>query len=168
MVLWSKKTTTKKKKKKKKTTEKPEILSKNSDFFFQISSQNMDCRTRLNRWGGSNVYPQSMFLIINKKNNVYPCKPHIYYIKVGFKGSTLYRHVFGMYNAVIWIGAMKPSLWFSFFYAFILSEVRSFYVFFVSKSNRNRFYLTSLQFHHQKTESFQIKILIFFIFPLKT
>ena len=22
----------------------------------------------------------------NKKNNVYPCKPYIYYIKVGFKG----------------------------------------------------------------------------------
>ena len=26
-----------------------------------------------------------MFLIRNKKNNVYPCKPQIYYIKVGFK-----------------------------------------------------------------------------------
>ena len=22
----------------------------------------------------------------NKKNNVYPCKPHFYYVKVGFKG----------------------------------------------------------------------------------
>ena len=27
-----------------------------------------------------------MFLSRNKKNNVYPCKPHFYYIKVGFKG----------------------------------------------------------------------------------
>ena len=33
----------------------------------------------------------------NKKNNVYPCKPHFYYIKVGFKGSKLYRCVFVMY-----------------------------------------------------------------------
>ena len=31
-------------------------------------------------------YPQSMFLSRNKKNNVYPCKPQFYYIKVAFKG----------------------------------------------------------------------------------
>ena len=36
--------------------------------------------------GGSNQYPQSMFLSRNKKNNVYPCKPQFYYIKEGFKG----------------------------------------------------------------------------------
>ena len=35
---------------------------------------------------GSNEYPQSMLLSRNKKNNVYPCKPQFYYIKVGFKG----------------------------------------------------------------------------------
>ena len=35
--------------------------------------------------GGSNEYPQSMFLSRNKKNDVYPCKPQFYYIKVGFK-----------------------------------------------------------------------------------
>ena len=38
------------------------------------------------RRGGSNEYPQSMFLIRNKKNNVYPCKPQFYNIKVGFEG----------------------------------------------------------------------------------
>ena len=38
------------------------------------------------RRGGSNEYPQSMFLSRNKKKNVYPCKPQFYYIKVGFKG----------------------------------------------------------------------------------
>ena len=38
------------------------------------------------RRGGSNEYPQSMCLSKNKKNNVYPCKPLFYYIKVGFKG----------------------------------------------------------------------------------
>ena len=27
-----------------------------------------------------------MFLSRNKKNNVYPCNPQFYYIKVGFKG----------------------------------------------------------------------------------
>ena len=27
-----------------------------------------------------------MFLSRNKTNNVYPCKPQFYYIKVGFKG----------------------------------------------------------------------------------
>ena len=36
--------------------------------------------------GGSNEYPQSVFLSRNKKNNVYPCKPQFYYIKVGFNG----------------------------------------------------------------------------------
>ena len=32
----------------------------------------------------------------SEKNNVYPCKPEFYYIKVGFKGFILYRHVFVM------------------------------------------------------------------------
>ena len=48
------------------------------------------------RRGGSNEYPQSMFLNRNKKNNVYPCKPQFYCIKVGLKGSKLYRYVFVM------------------------------------------------------------------------
>ena len=60
---------------------------KNSDIF-HISAQNIDCGYSLEppRRGRSNVYPQSMFLSRNKKNNVYPCKPQFYYIKVGFKG----------------------------------------------------------------------------------
>ena len=37
-----------------------------------------------------------MFLSRNKKNNVYPCKPQFYYIKVGLKRSALYRYVFVM------------------------------------------------------------------------
>ena len=70
------------------TTKKMKIFRyKNSDFF-HISAQSMNCRYSLEppRWGGSNEYPQSMFLSRNKKNNVYPCKPQFYYIKVGFKG----------------------------------------------------------------------------------
>ena len=60
---------------------------KTSDIF-HISAQNIDCRYSLEppRRGGSNEYPQSMFLSRNKKNNVYPCKPQFYYIKVGLKG----------------------------------------------------------------------------------
>ena len=54
---------------------------------FHISAQNIDRGYSLEPplRGGSNVYPQSMFLSRNKKNNVYPCKPQFYYIKVGFK-----------------------------------------------------------------------------------
>ena len=49
------------------------------------------------RRGGSNVYPQSMFLSRNQKTNVYPCKHQFYYKKKwGLKGSKLYRHVFVM------------------------------------------------------------------------
>ena len=42
---------------------------------FHISAQNIDCGYSLEppRRGGSNEYPQSMFLGRNKKNNVYPC-----------------------------------------------------------------------------------------------
>ena len=55
---------------------------------FPISAQNIDCGYSLEppRRGGSNEYPQSMFLSRNKKNNIYPCKPQFYYIQVGFEG----------------------------------------------------------------------------------
>ena len=58
---------------------------KKSDIF-HISAQNIDCGYSLEppHRGGSNEYPQSMFLSRNKKNNVYPCKPQFYCIKVGF------------------------------------------------------------------------------------
>ena len=61
---------------------------KNSDIF-HVSAQNLDCGYSLEPpyRGGSNEYPQSMFLSRNKENNVYPCKPQFYYIKVRrFKG----------------------------------------------------------------------------------
>ena len=60
---------------------------KNPDIL-HISAQNIDCGYSLEppRRGGSNEYPQSMFLSRSKWNNVYPCKPQFYYIKVGFKG----------------------------------------------------------------------------------
>ena len=69
---------------------KTEIFQvKNSDIF-HLFAQNIECGYSLEpprpRRGGSNEYPQSMFLSINKKNNVCSCKPQFYYIKVGFKG----------------------------------------------------------------------------------
>ena len=45
------------------------------------------------------IYFSSFFFFFfyrNQENNVYPCKFHFYYIKVGFKGSILYRHFFVM------------------------------------------------------------------------
>ena len=62
------------------------IFRKISDIF-HISAENIDCGYSLEppQRGGSNRYPQSMFLSRNK-NNVYPCKPQFYDIKVGFKG----------------------------------------------------------------------------------
>ena len=55
---------------------------------FHISAQNIYCGYSLEppRRGGSNEYPQSMFLSRHKKINVYPCIPQFYCIKVGFKG----------------------------------------------------------------------------------
>ena len=55
---------------------------KNSDIF-HISAQNIDCGYLLepSRRGGSNEYPQSMFLSSNKNNNVYPCKPQFFLYK---------------------------------------------------------------------------------------
>ena len=64
------------------------IFSDKKFWYFHISAQNIDWGYSLEppRWDGSNEYPQSMFLSRNKKNNVNPCKPQFYYIKVGFKG----------------------------------------------------------------------------------
>ena len=64
-----------------------------------------------------------MFLRRKKKNKVYPCKHQFYYIKVGLKGSKLYRLLFVMgdicslseFNAVYEKIFIKPSLLFLFF-----------------------------------------------------
>ena len=68
-------------------TTQTESFEIKSDIFY-ISAQNIDCGYSLEppHQGGSNEYPQSMFLSRNKENNVYSCKPQFYYIKVGFKG----------------------------------------------------------------------------------
>ena len=48
------------------------------------------------RRGGSNEYPQSMFLSKNKKNRYTPVFPIFFYIKVGFKGVYITRTCFLM------------------------------------------------------------------------
>ena len=60
--------------------------TENSNIF-HISAQNIDCGYSLEPplRGGSNEYPQSI-LSRNKKNNVYPCKPQFYYIKMMLTG----------------------------------------------------------------------------------
>ena len=58
-------------------TEKWKFLDKNFRYFSYFCSKHR---------GGSNEYPQSVFLSRNKENNVYSCKPHFYYMRVGFKG----------------------------------------------------------------------------------
>ena len=51
-----------------------------------------------------------MFLSRNKKNNVYPCKPQFFYIKVGFKGVKIYRSVFVMCFKVVDLQRKKQYL----------------------------------------------------------
>ena len=79
------------------------LPSKNENFqikisdIFHICAQNIDCGYSLEppRRGGSNKYPQSMFLSRNKKIvSVSPCKPPFYYIKVRFKGIKIIQACF--------------------------------------------------------------------------
>ena len=52
-------------------------FSDKSSDIFHISGQNIDCEYSLEppHLGGSNEYPQSMYLSRNKKNNIYPVNP---------------------------------------------------------------------------------------------
>ena len=74
---------------------KAKFSDKKKSDIFHISAQNIYCEYSLEppRRGGSNEYPQSMFLA-NKKNNVYPCKPQFYYIKWGLRG----QNYIGMFS----------------------------------------------------------------------
>ena len=88
------------------------LLPKNGNFSDKKSHilhfKNIDCGYSLEppRRGGSNAYPQSMFWSRSKKNNVDPCKPQLYYIKVGLKGSNLYRHVFVI---LVWVSVQSDQ-----------------------------------------------------------
>ena len=62
----------------------------------------LDCGYSLEppRRGGSNEYPQSMFLSRNKKNNVYPCKPQFYYVNSAVLGVEIIQACF---RDVTWV-----------------------------------------------------------------
>ena len=70
------------------TTKKWQLFRLKNLIFFIFLLKKIDCGYSLEppRRGGSNEYPQSMFLSRNTKNNVYPFKSQFYYIKMGFKG----------------------------------------------------------------------------------
>ena len=74
-------------------------------IFFHISAENVDCGYSLEP---PPKYPQSMVLNRNNKNNVYPCKVQFNFIKVGFKGSTLYRRVSVM-KCCFWTQRTPPK-----------------------------------------------------------
>ena len=73
------------------------FIYKNSDIF-HMSAQNIECGYSLEppRRGGSNEYPQSMFLSRNKKIIYTPVNPSFTIRKWGLRGSALYRPVFVM------------------------------------------------------------------------
>ena len=86
------------------TSKNWKFSDKRNYYIFQIYAQNIDCGYSLEppRQGGSNQYPQSMFLNRNKKNNLYPCKSQFYYMKVGFKGMiTQYIHFSCVHNTLV-------------------------------------------------------------------
>ena len=88
---------------------------------FHISAPNIDCWYSLEppRRGGSNEYPQSMFLSRNMKNIVYPCNLQFYYIKVGLKGVKNYKGMFlwwcfkGKGTGYTYIFILKIKFWYS-------------------------------------------------------
>ena len=86
------------------------VFRKKSDIF-HISTQNIDCgySLELPHWGSSNGYPQSMFLSRNTKNNVYPCKPQFYYIKVGFKWVKNYIGMFSWWIEQVSLTTFVPG-----------------------------------------------------------
>ena len=96
-----------------------------------------------------------MFLSGNKKNDVYPCKPQFYNIKVGFKGVSIIlarfrdvKHVLGSVTSVIQ-------------YITIHDQIQ----WYITKT---RLFKYKEHFTYKKLKIFSYKTLIFFIFLLKT
>ena len=65
-------------------------------MFLVIFAQNIHCGYMLEppHRGGSNVYPQCMFWIKNKKIRYAPVNPQFRFIKMGFKGVCISRTCF--------------------------------------------------------------------------
>ena len=59
------------------------VLTSTHNIFYH----NIDRGTRYNRLDEAVLMSITLYVLSrNKKNNVYPCKPQFYFIKVGFKG----------------------------------------------------------------------------------
>ena len=71
--------------------QKRKVSDEKNVILFVIFARNRDCGylLELPHQGSSHGYPQSVFYSRNKKNNVYPSKPHFSYIKVGCEGLKL-------------------------------------------------------------------------------
>ena len=70
------------------TTKSWKFSDKNSDFFFHISAQNIDCGCSVEPPRRGDLTSTQIIYVYNKNkiNNIYPCKPSFYYIKSGVKG----------------------------------------------------------------------------------
>ena len=69
------------------TTKNENFQIKKTDIFsYFCSKHRLWVLVRTASARRSNEYPQSTFL---SRNNVYPCKPQFFYIKVGFKGVSI-------------------------------------------------------------------------------
>ena len=81
-------------------------------IFFSYFYSNIDCGYSLEppRRGGSNEYPQSMFLNRNKKIMYTPVNSSFTIWKWGLRGSKLYRYVFAMKSREIFSHVSKNSL----------------------------------------------------------
>ena len=126
------------------------------------------------RRGGSNEYPQSMFLSRTKKNNVYPCKFQFYYIKVGFKGVNIilacFRDVFILkmlscyhsnlnFPTVIWSKVFKNFIGILFWFQQrpqIMWVLFDGYIILIHWNTlRKHAYSNILKFHHLKMKIFR-------------
>ena len=83
-------------------------------FFFDGPNIDRGCLLEPPQWGGSNEHPQSIF-VENKRNNVYPCKPHFHLYRVGLQGWCCLNGPVNIMHARIPLSQLLPlpcELWY--------------------------------------------------------
>ena len=111
------------------TTKKWKCSDKKFWYLFIFLLKNIDCGYSLEPpRGGSNEYPQSMFLSRNKKTNVYPVNPSFAIKKWGLRGSKLYRHVFMMNTLSMTEAKLADNTDWSFVWLYLKRSHLPFYV----------------------------------------
>ena len=148
-------------------------------IIFLISAQNIDCgfSWELPQWGGSNKYPQSMFWAEIWKNiRIFIWKLFLNIFEYACSRNGVSKTAWWVANSVD-IDQMPHSavsdlglhcLHQSVYPNTISKNTIVCLMKFESKHYENRPIQIYWKFHHQKSESFQIQILIFFIFLFKT